>query len=175
MDGNGKHLLAQLEAARGLLRDMRHAATINPSCQFGMVNPCRCMFCVETRVNAFLTATPAPEVQAEQGERQEAVPEARRQVLLMTSYCADEGASCTDDSPCADCLSMCNVVVISGGRLEHVGQLDNLPGFNKLVLEETSLDMLRLVKALEHYAGCGKSGNVARVALAAHRQAQRQA
>lgn len=29
-----------------------------------------------------------------------------------------------------------------------------------------------LVEALEHYAGCGKSGNVARVALAAHRARQ---
>ena len=73
------HYRTQLEAARGLLRDMRHAATINPSCQFGMANPCRCMFCVGTRVNAFLTATPAPEASvvsqqftAEQGERQEA-------------------------------------------------------------------------------------------------------
>lgn len=33
-------------------------------------------------------------------------------------------------------------------------------------------DVRGLVEALEHYAGCGKSGNVARVALAAHRQAQ---
>lgn len=33
-------------------------------------------------------------------------------------------------------------------------------------------DVRGLVEALEHYAGCGKSGYVARVALAAHRQAQ---
>lgn len=118
-----------------------------------------------------LNATQAPEVQGEQGERQGAV--ARRRALLITSYCGDGDAHCTDESPCADCLSMCNVVTISGGKLEHVGQFDNLPGFNKLVLEDTSRDMLRLVKALEHYANCGRSGNVARVALAAHRQAQR--
>ena len=55
-------LRAELEAARGLLREVRIAARINPSCQYGMVNPCRCGYCVDLRVDAFLTATPAPEV-----------------------------------------------------------------------------------------------------------------
>ena len=32
-------------------------------------------------------------------------------------------------------------------------------------------DVRSLVEALEHYAGCGRSGNVARVALSAHRKA----
>lgn len=75
-------LSTDLEAARGLLRDMRIAARIKPSCHYGMVNPCRCGYCTDLRVDAFLTATTAPEVpdhteqhleMAEQGERQEAV------------------------------------------------------------------------------------------------------
>ncbi|MGQ7957635.1 hypothetical protein ACUTAF_07955 [Pseudomonas sp. SP16.1] len=61
MTGEVTRLRAELEAARGLLRDMRHAARINPSCQYGVVNPCRCGYCVDLRVDAFLTATPAPE------------------------------------------------------------------------------------------------------------------
>ncbi|CAK24987.1 hypothetical protein [Pseudomonas phage LKA1] len=77
-----QELRTELEEAQGLLRDMRHAARINPSCQQGMVNPCRCGYCVDLRIDAFLTSTQAPEARdhierhltmAEQGERQEAV------------------------------------------------------------------------------------------------------
>ena len=66
-------LRQELEAARGLLRDMRIAQRFNPFCQYGMANPCGCVYCVDLRVDAFLTATKAQEVQAEQGDRQEAV------------------------------------------------------------------------------------------------------
>ena len=212
----GIRAMEELEAARGLLRQMDDylsrrgdGEAIHTGSKFHM------------EIDAFLTATPAPEVRrfdkpsllkecnvtysnssrpmAEQGERQEAV--ARRRALLITSYCGDGDAHCTDESPCADCLSMCNVVTISGGKLEHVGQLDQLPGFNKLVLEDTSRDMFRLEKALEQiqrwdgfpatgktwegsgepmsFSACyGSNGerdfmrNVAAEALAAHRQAQ---
>ena len=48
--------------------------------------------------------------------------------------------------------------------LDHVEKLNATP--------QPGQDVRGLVEALEHYAGCGKSGNVARVALAAHRQTQ---
>lgn len=75
-------LSTDLEAARGLLRDMRHATRIQPSCQAGIVSPCRCAACVDSRTVDFLTATTSPDVpdhiaeasrMVEQGERQEPV------------------------------------------------------------------------------------------------------
>lgn len=212
------HYRTQLEAARGLLRHASSALGID-----GWES-------LSHEIDTFLTATPAPEVQAsgpyasvadalaqrypkpsllkdcnvsysnssrplaEQGERQEAINNSSRRALLITSYCADDDASCTDESPCADCLSMCNVVVISGGKLEHVGQFDQLPGFNELVLEKTSMDVRALVEALEECAAslawnclgecravhagpimpAAKALDTARAALSAHRQAQRQ-
>lgn len=182
------HYRTELEVARGLLREVRQR--------------CQLPDWARSQVDK-LTAAPAPEApdhiaeaskMAEQGERQEAINNSSRRALLITSYCADDDASCTDESPCADCLSMCNVVVISGGKLEHVGQFDQLPGFNELVLEKTSMDVRALVEALEECAAslawnclgecravhagpimpAAMALDTARAALSTHRQAQPQ-
>lgn len=50
--------------------------------------------------------------------------------------------------------------------LEHVEKLN--------ATQQPGQDVQGLVEALEHYANCGRSGNVARGALAAHRQAQQE-
>ncbi|MCW1937569.1 hypothetical protein OMD46_16725 [Pseudomonas sp. MDMC_285] len=64
---------AQMAAARGLLRDANWSMYSSPLCQSGVIERCCCRKCVHGRIDAFLTATPAPEVQAEQGERQEPI------------------------------------------------------------------------------------------------------
>lgn len=77
----GIRAMEALEAARGLLRHMRHATRIQPSCQAGIVSPCRCVACVDSRTVDFLTSATSPEVpdhienvltMVGQGERQEA-------------------------------------------------------------------------------------------------------
>ena len=37
-------------------------------------------------------------------------PMQRRRVLLLCSYCGDDTPGCTNTTPCADCLQMCNIV-----------------------------------------------------------------
>lgn len=34
-------------------------------------------------------------------------------VLLLTSYCDEDGIECTNETPCVDCLAMCNVFVLN--------------------------------------------------------------
>lgn len=99
-------LAVELEAAQGLLRDMRHATRVSPSCQAGIVSPCRCMSCVDARTDAFLTATPTPVVRdhieqhlemAEQGERQEAACWVPRACLdKLRNGCNNSPAVLTD-------------------------------------------------------------------------------
>jgi hypothetical protein len=38
-------------------------------------------------------------------------------VLLLASYCGDDDPNCSDAKPCPECLSMCNVLRISGDAL----------------------------------------------------------
>lgn len=48
-----------------------------------------------------------------------------RRVLLLTSYCDENG--CKDGAPCIECLRMCNVAMVSGD-VSVVGQYDHIPG-----------------------------------------------
>jgi hypothetical protein len=62
-----QELRAELEAARGLLRDANWSMCSSPLCQSGVIERCCCRKCVHGRIDAYLTANPAPEVrQAEQ-------------------------------------------------------------------------------------------------------------
>ena len=48
-------------------------------------------------------------------------------VLLITSYCGDDSAECSDDFPCSDCLDMCNVAEIEYPKnITVLGGLDYL-------------------------------------------------
>ena len=125
----GYELRTQLEAARGLLREMDEylsrrgdGEAIHTGSKFHMA------------IDAFLTATPAPEVPAEQGERQE--------VVAVCMGCVDQASRIRE--------------------LEHKMDYYATP--------QPGPDVRGLVEALEHYADCGKSGNVARVAITAWRK-----
>lgn len=48
----------------------------------------------------------------------------RRRVLLLCSYCGDDTPGCTDTTPCADCLVMCNVADVDCIILANHGGLD---------------------------------------------------
>lgn len=48
-----------------------------------------------------------------------------RRVLLLCSYCGEDNPECSDDSPCVECLQMCNVAEVDGeinvlGGLEYI-------------------------------------------------------
>jgi hypothetical protein len=49
-------------------------------------------------------------------------------VLLLTSYCEED--KCTDESPCLECLKMCNVVIMSGYIAENLGGWEYNRGLN---------------------------------------------
>ena len=48
----------------------------------------------------------------------------RRRVLLLASYCGLDDASCTDTTPCRECLEMCNVADVDCTILAIHGGLD---------------------------------------------------
>jgi hypothetical protein len=50
-------------------------------------------------------------------------------VLLLASYCGGDTTECSDEFPCAECLQMNNVAVVSGDAVRD-GQI--LGGFDYL-------------------------------------------
>lgn len=160
-----KTVVAELEAARGLLERVTTACTFEA---YGKALH---------DARAFLTATPAPEVRpdlirfdfinadgqqdskmithddmreryaalAEQGERQEAVAFRCKLSIHKDWKYIDHRAP--DSFELREC---------------EIQPLYTTP--------QPGPDVRGLVEALEHYAGCGKSGNVARVALTAWRK-----
>jgi len=48
----------------------------------------------------------------------------QHRVLLLASYCGDDNPECSDESPCVDCLKMCNVAVTGSDSLTVLGGLD---------------------------------------------------
>lgn len=51
----------------------------------------------------------------------------KRNILLLTSYCSDNETNCSNEKPCIDCLSMCNIFKVDEIDLkEYVGTLEYL-------------------------------------------------
>lgn len=55
-------------------------------------------------------------------------PATQRRVLLLASYCGDDNSECSDDSPCVDCLKMCNVAIAGSDSFTVLGGLDTYRG-----------------------------------------------
>lgn len=53
------------------------------------------------------------------------IAQTARKVLLLASYCGEDNNECSDDSPCPECLQMCNVANTTG-RFEVLGGLGYL-------------------------------------------------
>ncbi len=47
----------------------------------------------------------------------------KREWLLLTSYCGDDNALCTDAKPCPVCLGMSNVFTFPEGKLHYEREL----------------------------------------------------
>ena len=45
-------------------------------------------------------------------------------VLLLASYCDEDG--CTEDFPCADCLQMCNIAIVSKKDMRVLGDFGQM-------------------------------------------------
>jgi hypothetical protein len=45
-------------------------------------------------------------------------------VLLLASYCNEDG--CTEDFPCADCLQMCNIAIVSKKDMRVLGDFGQM-------------------------------------------------
>lgn len=50
----------------------------------------------------------------------------KRKVLLLASYCGGDPPTCTDETPCDDCLRMCNVAEVDDAGMEVIAGLDFL-------------------------------------------------
>lgn len=50
----------------------------------------------------------------------------RRKVLLLATYCGGDTPGCADETPCADCLPMCNVAEVDDAGMEVIAGLDFL-------------------------------------------------
>lgn len=46
----------------------------------------------------------------------------QRRVLLLSSYCCDDESDCSDETPCDDCLRMCNVAEVMVGLDDVIGE-----------------------------------------------------
>lgn len=164
MDANEKHLRAQLEAARGLLRD------IYMTCNLREMPSEYAIRDISNQIEALLTATLAPEVQAEQAEQGE-----RQEVVAWLLHLPDG-----------------RTTLEKGYPKWAEGEGDGYAIQPLYTTPQPGPDMRGLVEALEwyeqHAAGCRKltsegdecrqaldsdGGKRAQTALAAHRQAQR--
>ena len=48
----------------------------------------------------------------------------KRRVLILASYCGGDDPNCTEQTPCNECLRMCNVAEVVVGLDDIIGQFE---------------------------------------------------